>query len=230
MARYYYDRHNYTSTTTYTWSKYYTKETDVYAEEDWGSQYSSQYDQIMGYKSYSFDPATGRFAGVGSYDTMYPGSYPKVLYRVPAGADVLEKYMYSSTAGSKIVYWHNKGSYISHTNYERGSLHSYVYGSYSQYVNNARNSDGFWYVRGSASTTYNKGAYVDTIIAEQGTYPANGISGSYWYVLGKRAFPDFKTRQGGQLKSSVDGWVRVDGQLRQIQQIWVRANGQLKEI
>lgn len=37
----------------------------------------------------------------------------------------------------------------------------------------------------SINTTYtqSRGAYVDTIIAPKDTYPANGVSGGYWYVL-----------------------------------------------
>jgi|GEM_PF-4925202 len=31
-------------------------------------------------------------------------------------------------------------------------------------------------------TSYSRGSYIDTVVAENGTYPDNGISGGYWYV------------------------------------------------
>ena len=71
---------------------------------------------------------------------------------------------------------------------------------------------------------------LDTIIAEDGTYPTNGIQGDYWYVRGARVFPDFKLKVDGQLKASDNGWVKVNGQLKAIDRIWVKANGQLKEV
>lgn len=84
----------------------------------------------------------------------------------------------------------------------------------------------------SYDTTPIKGAYIDTIQAEDGTYPNNGISGNYWYVKDTAVFtpPDLKIRVNGQLETYSDGWVRVNGQLRKIDLIWIRVNGVLKKI
>ena len=68
-----------------------------------------------------------------------------------------------------------------------GSLIGTVSGTYSQYTNNAKNSDGNWYVRGSEITTtttsYSKGSYVGTVTAAYNAYSNNARnSDGYWYV------------------------------------------------
>lgn len=42
----------------------------------------------------------------------------------------------------------------------------------------------YWFVYYGLVTNKSRGSYVDTIQAEDGTYPDNGASGSYWYVKG----------------------------------------------
>lgn len=139
-----------------------------------------------------------------------------------------DKYNISTTSWTE---WNWLGfEWNSQTN-EVGKLVVSTWGPYDAYPNGGISGGRYWQRGGSSTTsTSSRGSYIETIVAEQGAYPANGISGDYWYVLGKRAFPDFKIRQDGQLKSSVDGWVRVNGQLKQIQQMWVRVNGNLKEV
>ena len=68
-----------------------------------------------------------------------------------------------------------------------GSLIGTVSGTYSQYTNNAKNSDGNWYVRGSEITTtttsYSKGSYVGTVTAAYNAYSNNARnSDGNWYV------------------------------------------------
>ena len=41
-----------------------------------------------------------------------------------------------------------------------------------------------------------KGSLVKTIIAEEGTYPDNGIKGDYWYIKVKKAIPTIKIGGG----------------------------------
>ncbi len=80
------------------------------------------------------------------------------------------------------------------------------------------------------STSYSRGTYVDTIIAEDGTYPDNGRVGTtYWYVKKGRAFPELAAKVDGQVKQGIDGWVKVGGELKRIVQMWTKAGGQLKE-
>lgn len=75
-----------------------------------------------------------------------------------------------------------------------------------------------------------KGDLIETVTAEDGTYPENGIQNGFWYVKKERAFPDFKMKIDSELKSSDNGWVKIDGQLKEIDKIWIKADGTLKEV
>ena len=77
---------------------------------------------------------------------------------------------------------------------------------------------------------YIQGTYINTIVAEDGTYPDDGISGSYWYVKGALVFPSMGIKVDGVLKTSVDGWVKIDGVLRHVDSIWANINGVLKKL
>ena len=105
--------------------------------------------------------------------------------------------LYTSSNGSKEFLTQN--SYVSSggcimvavdsmkTLYSRGSLIGTVSGSYSSYTSGARNSDGYWYERGSqhTSTSYSKGSYVGTVTAAYNAYSNNARnSDGYWYVRG----------------------------------------------
>ena len=79
-------------------------------------------------------------------------------------------------------------------------------------------------------SSYVKGSYIDTITAEDGTFPDNGRVGTtYWYVKKGRAFPELVVKADGQVKQGVDGWVKVEGELKRIVQMWTKTGGQLKE-
>ena len=80
------------------------------------------------------------------------------------------------------------------------------------------------------SSTNVRGDFLNTIVAEDGAYPANGISGSYWYVKRNKAFPEFKVKADGQLRTSEEGWVKINGVLRPIEQMWVKVNGVIREV
>lgn len=85
----------------------------------------------------------------------------------------------------------------------------------------------------SDSTTYTettRGSFVETIIAEDGTYPSNGVKGDYWYVKLGLAFPEFNMRINGALNTSENGWVKIDSQLREIDSIYTKIDGVLKEV
>ncbi|WDV46741.1 hypothetical protein PV797_03365 [Clostridiaceae bacterium M8S5] len=75
-----------------------------------------------------------------------------------------------------------------------------------------------------------RGTLITTIIAEDGTYPSNGISNGYWYVKGALVFPEFKIKINNKLKTSNDGWVNVDGTLKHISSILTKVNETLKKI
>lgn len=56
---------------------------------------------------------------------------------------------------------------------------------------------------------YYQGSFIDTLIAEDGTYPNNGRAGSYWYVKGAKA-TNMSVNIGGVWKDA-DPYVLVNG-------------------
>lgn len=254
MARYLYDRHNYTSTTTYEWRKYTVKKVTYYNEGQWNDEVVVQSSPAPDFSKRGSAYVTFR-SDIGKYSLS---AQQRIIENPPTiSSDYRTAYVYEGR-GNLIddpTYGHVYTQYIRFSflrkdNYyfdfrsqmiksasgpfqgdARDSFVDTVTGqSYSYKLHNQVNADGFWWMRGAAQTTNVKGAYIDTIEAEFGTYPADGVSGDFWYVLSKRAFPELQIRQSNQLKTSADGWVRIGGQLKQIQQIWVRVNGQLKEV
>ena len=61
-----------------------------------------------------------------------------------------------------------------------------------------------------------KGSLVKTIIAEEGTYPDNGIKGEYWYVKLKKAIPTI--RIGGRTVAAIK-YKDSTGNIREISSV-----------
>ena len=118
------------------------------------------------------------------------------IYQVSSGVWFMRKPTYNyaykktsnSTSGSKYLVVYSQTARIAQsTTYSKGST---SYGTVtsttsSTYPSNGRSSsDGYWYVSaGSTTETLNeKGTLYNTVVADYGTYPENGKSGSYWYV------------------------------------------------
>lgn len=64
------------------------------------------------------------------------------------------------------------------------------------------------------------GSVIETIAADAGEYPLNGIQGNYWYVRGERAFPSLKIQgigniSGAKLKDST-------GQIRNVGNVYFK--------
>ena len=81
-------------------------------------------------------------------------------------------------------------------------------------------------------------SYTDTILSTWNTvtyrvraYNTDGYSS---YITSPtrtvKHFPEMKIMVSGALKTSDNGWVRIDGQLKQIDKIVTRVNGVLKEV
>lgn len=95
------------------------------------------------------------------------------------------------------------------------------------------NTKVYWEVLGASSvSTPLRGSLVQSnMVAEDGTYPANGRhTDGYWYVRGVLAFPEFQMKINGLLKTSEAGWVKVGGALREIDTITVKVNNILREV
>lgn len=76
---------------------------------------------------------------------------------------------------------------------------------------------------------YQKGTYITTIIAEDGTYPDNGESGDYWYVKTDKVFPELQVNINGTWRTAESGWVNINGTWREISGVWANINGIWKE-
>lgn len=125
-------------------------------------------------------------------------------------------------AGSEDGIW-SSPIYIDSTLHDtitRVQLKGTVAGSIQKY-------SGIWET--STRTLDRQGDYLATLIAEDGTYPDNGKSGSYWYVKGALAFPQLEFKIDGVLKTAEMGWTRIDGVLYQIESIKLRIGDVLKE-
>lgn len=78
--------------------------------------------------------------------------------------------------------------------------------------------------------TYSKGIYVESTIAEDGTYPNDGEQDGYWYVKDRLAFPELGLKIYNELKFSEMGWVKIDGAIREIESIYTKISGNIKEL
>lgn len=70
---------------------------------------------------------------------------------------------------------------------------------------------------------------IEETIAEEGTYPDNGIQGDYWYIKTRKAFPDLHIKVNGELRKVQSAWVKVGGVLKEVKDIYVKKDGQLKK-
>jgi len=75
-----------------------------------------------------------------------------------------------------------------------------------------------------------RGSYIGEVTAEAGTYPTDGQSGGYWYVLIGAAFFTMKCEIDSVLKTGVDGWCKIDGTLKKIAGGWIKVDGVLKQL
>jgi len=78
-----------------------------------------------------------------------------------------------------------------------------------------------------SDTTYSRGSFIEEVTAEAGTYPDDGMYGSYWYVKVGVAFPSLQVKVNGA--NIVEGWVKIDGSLKKIADIWVKVGGSAKK-
>jgi len=90
--------------------------------------------------------------------------------------------------------------------------------------------DEYLYATCDEITNNSKGSFIEEVIAESGTYPADGESGAYWYVLIGAAFFTIKCEIDSVLKTGVDGWCKIDGTLKKIAGGWIKVDGVLKQL
>jgi len=228
MARHYYERYRVSTYVDYYWTKYVPSYTYAQGAEgtpvNRGEYPSGEF--YDGDATYSFDPSTGQYDTDGA---LYVILKEDGSTSYSANGSSLTRYYFDSRAGNFTVWARTRTSHVQSVSpgAEAGGLWST---DYNYRTPNAVNSDGYYWTRGPAYTNYSRGTYVNTIIAEDGTYPDNGRVGTtYWYVKKGRAFPELAAKVDGQVKQGIDGWVKVGGELKRIVQMWTKVGGQLKE-
>lgn len=225
MARYFYDRHAVSSRQIYNWDAY---QVSYVQGSGWTRFLYDTVDEdylVSGWSDYTFSSSNG-YSWAGTYYD------PRPISTMPPGQpwySANKSYIYRYTTAGAGGQW-LRSVEIQYASVTKGAHVMHVADAGANYrTPNAVNSDGYWWERSAAITVYSKGAYIDTIVAEDGTYPEDGPVGNYWYVKGARAFPQLAVKTGGQVKQGIDGWVKVGGQLKRIVQMWTKVGGQLKE-
>lgn len=227
MARYYYERYRVNSRTAYNWEAFSVKYTQG---SDWAYNNQGDWsgDDIISVSTlFTFSASSGYARSGTAYNNTKLSALPSGLsYFYEGGGSTIYRWQITNKGGG--VY----GVYVQeqHAIQGKGDHVKYEFDMGAYYrTPNAVNSDGYYWERW-ANTSYSRGTYVDTIIAEDGTYPDNGRVGTtYWYVKKGRAFPELVVKADGQVKQGVDGWVKVEGELKRIVQMWTKTGGQLKE-
>lgn len=298
MSKYYYNRYYANSSySNFRNPKGYIEQSSVYRE---GKQYDSYYLPSGSWK---------RDLPLFNYSSQYPGFWDNGEGPYYSG-NVLQNINFDND-------WVLYSCSYDHTYVRRLTIRNYVYAPWTTFteVISTQYCD--------YDTSYSQASYIDTVIAEHGTYPSNGYSGGYWYVIGAaynppttpttilvndgapifegtsftvscstvanatsyiiersinggdytviststsstsdmplaswntivyrikavntdgssgyvtsatikiQHFPQLKMRVGGVLKTSSDGWVRIDGVLKKIEKITVKANGTVKAV
>lgn len=97
----------------------------------------------------------------------------------------------------------------------------------------AQGGMSFLYHRGKTKndiiSTLHPTVLIEEIIAEEGTYPDNGIDGDYWYIKTRKVFPDLHIKVNGELRKVQSAWVKVGVVLKEVKDIYVKKDGQLKK-
>ena len=76
-----------------------------------------------------------------------------------------------------------------------------------------------------------KDTLIDTIVAEEGTYPDDGVySDQLYYVKLKPAFPTMRILRDGQWIEAESGFVLKDGVWKPIEDVFVLKDGQWKNL
>lgn len=72
---------------------------------------------------------------------------------------------------------------------------------------------------------------IEEFIAEEGTYPDNGIHGDFWYIKKGlvETFSAVHVKVGTAIKKATKGYVKTGGVLKEIKEIYVKKDGQLKK-
>ena len=76
---------------------------------------------------------------------------------------------------------------------------------------------------------YSKGSFIEEVIAEEGTYPDDGVYGSYWYVKVGVGFPGIKMEVNNAIVTAIDGWTKIDNTLHKLTDFWGKIGESVKK-
>lgn len=178
-------------------------------------------------------PSSGIVSGIRNIPSKEFGKSPKhTSYKKhPSG------YFYDyepQISGGYVSIGEEGYSFLNYTGGERDAVYKAEYLSTEGSFSHTVSVKGWWYLNFIREDIYEyffKTTLQNIIIAEDGLYPSNGLhTDGYWYVKKGLAFPDFKMKVDGQLKTSENGWVKVGNELKGIDKIWIKVGGILKEI
>lgn len=184
---YYWNYYNIQNTTTgfntVYWNRYNCNSVTSYEEYILSSNPGSNSftgDFKMVYPSYKFDSSTGKFTVSGSPTKIGVGFSTGRGYYL--NGSNLCYFDFSSYATNTIVTYSARQK----TTYSQGSFIRTVIAAHNAYTSGARNSDGYWYVKGSSAvtTTESQGSYAGQTTGSYNAYTNNAANGSYWYVRG----------------------------------------------
>lgn len=89
--------------------------------------------------------------------------------------------------------------------------------------------DLYIYATCSEVTDYSKGSFIEEVIAEEGTYPDDGVYGSYWYVKVGVGFPGIKMEVNNAIVTAIDGWTKIDNTLHKLTDFWGKIGESVKK-
>ena len=144
------------------------------------------------------------------------------------------------SAGSSLYGYDDWGFDSSQGYYESGT-----YGSYSSIFTNTT-TELYWETISLEGETYYvdrylvrecdyssedvKGSFVEEVVAEAGTYPTDGISGAYWYVLIGAAFFTMKCEIDLNVRSVIEGTFKDNDTLHNVIEGWTKIDNVLKQL
>ena len=107
-------------------------------------------------------------------------------------------------------------------------------GATSYRLERSINGGGYSQIYSGSSTSYSDTALSswNTVLYRVRSYNSDGYSGyrTSTTTVTVKHFPEFNTKVNGVLKTSQDGWVKVDGELKHIEAISVKVDGVLKQL
>ncbi|NLY09355.1 MAG: hypothetical protein GXZ11_05590 [Tissierellia bacterium] len=83
-------------------------------------------------------------------------------------------------------------------------------------------------IRSSSKTVYSEGEYIDTVVAEENTYPLDGKSGDYWYVRDVQL--GLCLNNDSAVKMAKEVYYNDNGTIKTVREAHYNDNGEVKRL